>query len=101
MPFGIIEHGDNTHTSVFNLGFSLEATLLEKTTVWVNGNWEQTVLKFQEHAFQNAVAKILVLVFSPFLFLGLVENVSNVLLHHLLVIARHYILSMWIKEPHT
>ena len=31
-------------------------------------------------------------VFSPFLCLGLVENVSNVLLHHLLLIARHYIL---------
>ena len=30
-------------------------------------------------------------VFSPFLFLGLVENVLNVLLHHLLLIARHYI----------
>ena len=37
-------------------------------------------------------------VFSPFLCLGLVENVSNVLLHHLLLIARHYIYTCKLKN---
>ena len=37
-------------------------------------------------------------VFSPFLCLGLVENVSNVLLHHLLLIARHYIFTCKLKN---
>ena len=36
--------------------------------------------------------------FSPFLCLGLVENVSNVLLHHLLLIARHYIYTCKLKN---
>ena len=37
-------------------------------------------------------------VFSPFLCLGLVENVSNLLLHHLLLIARHYIYTCKLKN---
>ena len=37
-------------------------------------------------------------IFSPFLCLGLVENVSNVLLHHLLLIARHYIYTCKLKN---
>ena len=37
-------------------------------------------------------------VFSSFLCLGLVENVSNVLLHHLLLIARHYIYTCKLKN---
>ena len=37
-------------------------------------------------------------VFSPFLCLGLVESVSNVLLHHLLLIARHYIYTCKLKN---
>ena len=37
-------------------------------------------------------------VFSPFLCLGFVENVSNVLLHHLLLIARHYIYTCKLKN---
>ena len=37
-------------------------------------------------------------VFSPFLCLGLVENVSNVLLCHLLLIARHYIYTCKLKN---
>ena len=36
--------------------------------------------------------------FSPFLCLVLVENVSNVLLHHLLLIARHYIYTCKLKN---
>ena len=36
--------------------------------------------------------------FSPFLCLGLVENVSNVLLHHVLHIARHYIYTCKLKN---
>ena len=35
---------------------------------------------------------------SPFLCLGLLENVSNVLLHHLLLIARHYIYTCKLKN---
>ena len=38
------------------------------------------------------------LVFSPFLCLRLVENVSNVLLHHLFVIARHYVYTCKLKN---
>ena len=38
------------------------------------------------------------LCFSPFLCLDLVENVSNVLLHHLLLIARHYIYTCKLKN---
>ena len=38
------------------------------------------------------------LVFSAFLCLGLVENVSNVLLHHLFLIARHYIYTCTLKN---
>ena len=37
-------------------------------------------------------------VFSPFLCLGLIENVSNLLLHHLLLIARHYIYTCKLKN---
>ena len=37
-------------------------------------------------------------VFSPFLCLGFIENVSNVLLHHLLLIARHYIYTCNLKN---
>ena len=37
-------------------------------------------------------------VFSPFLCLGLVENVWNVLLHHLLLIARHCIYTCKLKN---
>ena len=37
--------------------------------------------------------------FSPFLCLGLVKNISNVLLHHLLLIARHYIYTCKLKNP--
>ena len=37
-------------------------------------------------------------VFSPFLWLGLVENVSKVVLHHLLLIARHYIYTCKLKN---
>ena len=40
-------------------------------------------------------------VFSPFLCLGLVENLSNVLLHHLLLIARHYIHTCKVKSSIT
>ena len=36
--------------------------------------------------------------FSPFLCLGVVENVSNVLLHHLLLIVRHYIYTCKLKN---
>ena len=39
--------------------------------------------------------------FSPFLCLGLVESVSNVLLHHLLLIARHYIYTCKLKNSIT
>ena len=38
------------------------------------------------------------LVFSPYLCLDLVENVSNILLHHLLLIARHYIYTCKLKN---
>ena len=37
-------------------------------------------------------------VFPPFLCLGLVENVSNALLHHLLLIARQYIYTCKLKN---
>ena len=40
-------------------------------------------------------------VFSPFLCLGLVENVSNVVLHHLFLIARHYIYACKLKNSIT
>jgi len=53
--------------------------------------WSQVIWKKVFECMSQKIVNLKDSVFSPFLRLGLVENVSNVLLHHLLLIARHYI----------